>query len=124
MAGELTGESRTNRGVTGLGFAAGIYIAYDAMSTLNSSPWTHQTFGSDPAKAESAQYYVRLAIASSTALAALTSGLMGSFAPLAGCTVANAQLFAVYHRAKVKAQAAGGSSPSVFSWTRNAAKAA
>lgn len=107
MAGEITseasGQASTHRRLFGLGFAAGIYIAYDAMSTLNSSPWTHQTFGSDPAKAESAQHYVRLAIARSTALSALTSVLMGSIAPLLGASVANADLFFVYWQAKNKA---------------------
>jgi len=100
MAGEMTGESRTGRGVQGLGFAAGVYLAYDAMSTLNSSPWTHQTFGGQPGKAESAQHYVRLAIVRSTALALLTSWLMGSLTPLLGATVANADLFWIYGRAK------------------------
>jgi hypothetical protein len=100
MAGEMTGENRTGRGVQGLGFAAGVYLAYDAMSTLNSSPWTHQTFGGSPGKAESAQHYVRLAIVRSTALATLTSWLMGSITPLVGSTVANADLFYIYWKAK------------------------
>jgi hypothetical protein len=104
MAGEMTGlDSRTNRGVQGLGFASGIYLAYDCMSTLNSSPWTHETFGGDPGKAESAQQYVRMAIIRSTGLAALTSWLMGSITPLLGASVANADLFYVYWRAKTKA---------------------
>ena len=107
MAGEMTGESRTNRGVQGLGFAAGVYLAYDCMSTLNSSPWTHQTFGGDPGKAESAQHYVRLAITRSTALAVLTSWIMGSITPLIGSTVANADLFYVYWRAKCIATGEG-----------------
>lgn len=100
-------ESRTNRGVVGLGFAAGIYIAYDAMSTLNSSPWTHQTFGGEPGKAESAQHYVRLAIVRSTALAFITSWLMGSISPLVGSSIANADLFYIYWRAKEKATEGG-----------------
>lgn len=104
MAGEMTDTgARTNRAVQGLGFAAGIYIAFDAMSTLNSSPWTHQTFGSDPSKKMSAQYYVRLAITQSTALAALTSWLMGSLMPLVGASVANADLYYVYWKAGKKA---------------------
>jgi len=108
MAGEMTGvATKTNRGVLGLGFAAGVYIAYDTMSTLNSSPWTHETFGGDPGKAESAQHYVRLAIVRSTALAFITSALMGSIAPLVGSTVANADMFYIYHRAKTKAAAGG-----------------
>lgn len=108
MAGEMTGEARTGRAVQGLGFAAGIYIAYDAMSTLNSSPWTHETFGGNPGKAASAQHYVRLALVRSTALATLTSWLMGSIMPLLGATVANADLFYVYHQAKCKAENSGG----------------
>ena len=117
----MTSEGRTSRGVRGLGFAAGIYIAYDCMSTLNSSPWTHQTFGGDPGKAESAQHYVNQAIASSLALAALTSWLMGSWSPLVGCSVADAQLFYVYRRAGQKAKEGAGQSASVFAWTRSAA---
>jgi hypothetical protein len=108
MAGEMTGQkTASQRGVQGLGFAAGIYLAYDCMSTLNSSPWTHETFGGDPGKAESAQHYVRLAIVRSTALAALTAWIMGDISPLLGATVANADLFYVYWRAKAKAVAGG-----------------
>lgn len=108
MAGEMTGEARTGRAVQGLGFAAGIYIAYDAMSTLNSSPWTFETFGGSPGKAASAQQYVRLALVRSTALATLTSFLMGSLMPLLGASVANADLFYIYHQAGKKAAAKGG----------------
>ena len=108
MAGEMTNvSSKNNRGIQGLGFASGVYLAYDCMSTLNSSPWTHETFGGDPGKAESAQHYVRLAIVRSTALAVLTSALMGTLTPLIGASVANADLFYVYHRAKTKATAGG-----------------
>ena len=108
MAGEMTGGGASSRAVMGLGFAAGIYIAYDTMSTLNSSPWTLETFGGSPGKAASAQRFVRLAIVSSTALSALTSVLMGSLSPLAGTTVANVQLFYLYNKAKLKAEASGG----------------
>jgi hypothetical protein len=104
MAGEMTGiGGKTNRGIQGLAFAAGIYISFDAMSTLNSSPWTHERFGKDQGHAESAQHYVRLAIVQSTALATLTSVLMGSLMPLLGASVANADLYYVYYRAGRKA---------------------
>src|SRR5579863_1195837 len=104
----MTGEARNTRFLQGLGFASGIYIAYDSMSTLNSSPWTHETFGGNPGKAASAQHYVRLAIVRSTALATLTSFLMGSITPLLGASVANADLFYIYHQAKLKAESKGG----------------
>lgn len=108
MAGELTGQrGASQRSVQGLGFAAGIYLAYDAMSTLNSSPWTHQTFGGDPGKAESAQHYVRLAIVRSSALAVLTAWVMGDISPVLGATVANADLYFIYWKAKCIAQDGG-----------------
>ena len=108
MAGEMTNvSSKNNRGIQGLGFASGIYLAYDCMSTLNSSPWTHETFGGSPGKAASAQRYVRMAIIRSTALAALTSWLMGSITPLLGSSVANADLFYVYWKAKELATSKG-----------------
>jgi hypothetical protein len=108
MAGEMTNvSSKNNRGIQGLGFASGVYLAYDCMSTLNSSPWTHETFGGEPGKAESAQRYVRLAIIRSTALAMLTSFFMGSITPLIGASVANADLFYIYHQAGSKATAKG-----------------
>jgi hypothetical protein len=110
MAGEMTAESsssKTNRGLFGLGFASGIYIAYDAMSTLNSSPWTHETFGGDPGKAESAQHYVRLALTRSAVLSGITSVLMGSPAPLIGAAAAGADLFYIYWKATEKATAGG-----------------
>lgn len=125
MAGEMIGESnKTSRGVQGLGFAAGVYISLDCMSTLNSSPWTHQTFGGDPGKAESAQHYVRQAIAVSTALAAFTGFLMGSPAPIVGATVTNVGLWYVYHRAGQKAKQSTGADSSIssgFAWVRSKA---
>ena len=108
MAGEMTNvSSRNNRGIQGLGFASGVYIAYDTMSTLNSSPWTHETFGGNPGKAESAQRYVRMAMLRSTGLALITSWLMNSITPLLGASVANADLFYVYWKAKELATSKG-----------------
>ena len=77
----------------------GVYIAYDAMSTLNSSPWTHETFGQDPKKKESAQWYVRLAIGRALALGAVSSWIAGTPWPLIGVLVADADLYWVYRRA-------------------------
>lgn len=107
MAGELGGEARTNRGVVGLGFMGGVFLALDAMSTLNSSPWTHETFGGDPGKAQSAQRYVRMSIVTSTGLAVLSSAIMGSISPLVGSAVGNAGLFYVYWQAGSKAASKG-----------------
>jgi hypothetical protein len=101
----VAGEDVLGAGVNGdrklaaLLFLGGVYVAYDAMSTLNSSPWTHETFGSDASKAESAQKYVRLAIVRAVALGALASYVGGSPWPLIGVAVADADLYWVYRKA-------------------------
>src|ERR1700722_4287652 len=107
MAGELTSQTASKRSIQGLGFASGVFLAYDCMSTLNSSPWTHQTFGGEPGKAEPSQHPLPLAIAPSPALAVLTSWIMGDLSPLLGASVANADLFWVYWKAKCIAQGNG-----------------
>src|ERR1017187_8887304 len=92
------------REVSALLFLAGCYIAFDAMSTIDSSPWTHETFGSDPKKAESAQWYVRQAIGTSLAFGATSSYVGGTPWPLMGTALADAYLWWLYRRAYHLAQ--------------------
>ena len=104
MAGEMMGgRTASQRSVQGLGFASGVFLALDCMSTFNSSPWTLATIGQNAAKAESAQRFVRLAIVRSSALAVLTSWIMGDLSPLLGASVANADLYYVYWKARQEA---------------------
>lgn len=89
----------TRRGLAALLFMGGVYTAYDTMSTLNSSPWTHATFGGDPAKAESAQRFVRLAIGRAFIFGAIASWVGQTPWPLIGVGAATADLYWVYARA-------------------------
>jgi hypothetical protein len=100
VAGEevMAAKAGDNRELAGLAFLAGCYIAFDCQSTLNSSPWTHETFGQDPAKAESQQWYVRQSIGVSMALGAVGSLIGGSPWPLVGCSIANTYLWWIYRR--------------------------
>jgi len=98
MAGEELMGGSGSKAIAGLSFLAGCYIAFDCQSTLNSSPWTHETFGQDPEKAESQQWYVRQSIMVSLALAATGSYLGRSYMPVVGCSIANAYLWWIYRR--------------------------
>ena len=88
-----------NTALQGVSFLAGCYIAFDCMSTLNSSPWTHQTFGVDQGKADSAKSYVKESIIASLVLGSIGSALGHNPWPLVGCVVADAYLWNVYQRA-------------------------
>ncbi len=106
MAGEELMGAGGKDAVAGLSFLAGCYIAFDCQSTLNSSPWTHETFGQDPEKAESQQSYVRQSIIVSMALASVGSVIGKSWMPVVGCGIANAYLFWIYRRSYNLAMAA------------------
>lgn len=109
MAGEDVAAfgDGTKRGIAAILFMGGVYISLDAMSTLNSSPWTHRTFGRDPAKRKTAQQYVRLAIGVSFALSGISAYIAGSPWPLIGTGVTNAGLWWVYHQAGQQASEGG-----------------
>lgn len=80
-------------------FMGGVYAVLDAMSTLNSSPWTHETFGGDPAKASSAQRYVRMGLTRGVAFGGIASWIGNTPWPLIGVSVAGADLYRVYAKA-------------------------
>ena len=77
---------------------AGMYTM-DAMSTLNSSPWTSENFGADPQKAQSAREYVLHALGVGTAYCAASSAIARSWWPLLGAGVNALYLFWIYERA-------------------------
>ena len=109
MAGEeaLAAGENGNRKLTAVLFMGGVYLAFDAMSTINSSPWTHETFGQDAKKAESAQWYVRQAIGTSLAFGAMSSYVGGTPWPFIGTGIANGYLYWLYRRAYNLAKSKG-----------------
>ena len=100
----LAAGGAPSRELTALLFLGGVYVALDGMSTINSSPWTHETFGSDPEKAESQQWYVRQAIGVSLALGGASTLIGGTPWPLVGTATADLYLWWLYRRAYHKAK--------------------
>lgn len=97
----------TRRAVAGVLFLnAGMYTM-DAMSTLNSSPWTSENFGADPEKAASAREYVMHALGVGTAYCTVAAVIAGSWWPIAGAVVNSAYLGWIYKRALDRAQESG-----------------
>lgn len=88
---------------------AGMYTL-DSYSTLNSSPWTAESFGGDPAKMKSLREYIAHAAVYSTAYCAAAAALaprgLRKF-PIAGALINNAYLVWLYKRAAGRAQSAG-----------------
>jgi hypothetical protein len=83
----------------------------DAYSTLNSSPWTAESFGADERRARALKEYVAHAVAFSmlyaTAAAILARGPKATGAIFAGALITNVYLVFLYTRASKRGRAAG-----------------
>ena len=83
----------------------------DAYSTLNSSPWTAESFGAAERRARALKEYVAHAVAYSMAYAVAASfiarGRGPTIAILVGAVVTNLYLVALYARASVRGREAG-----------------
>ena len=85
---------------------SGMY-AMDAMSTLNSSPWTSENFGADPDKAKSAREYVWHAIGVSGAFCIVSAMIAKSWWPILGALATDAYLWWIYNRALSRGASSG-----------------
>lgn len=106
MALDLMGDGTRNALAAVLFLQAGM-VSFDAMSTVNSSPWTAESFGADPRRLASLNKYVNHAIGISTAYCVVASFLARSPWPLVGSLIANLYLYWLYDQAVRAAQAAG-----------------
>jgi hypothetical protein len=88
-------------------FLAASTNAMDVYSALNSSPWTAENFGADPAKAKSCTEYVWHAIGISTAFGITSSLIAHSWVPIIGVVVADGYMYWLYDRALKRGMAAG-----------------
>lgn len=105
MAAEIVPTNGASaRSVGALLFLTAGMTTFDAYSTLNSSPWTAESFGGDPAKLASLKEYVRHAVVFSMAFAVASSAMAGTILPLIGAGVANLYLVWLYERAAQRAQ--------------------
>lgn len=94
----------------GTDFAASVAAGYAIYSTLNSSPWTAESFGADPEKARSCLYYSKLATLTNVVLGIFTSLITGTLWPAVGFGVVTVEMHYLYHRAVAKARAKGSTS--------------
>lgn len=91
-------------------FLGGVYASLDAMSTLNSSPWTAESFGGDPEKEASLREYVTHALAVSSTASVISAGIAGPglwWAPIVGTLLINVYLYWLYRRAVARARERG-----------------
>ncbi|HXR53509.1 MAG TPA: hypothetical protein VN793_00535 [Acidimicrobiales bacterium] len=95
------------RAIAALLFIAASTNAMDVYSALNSSPWTAESFGGNPAKADACRGYVRHAIGVST-FYTVGAGIIGrSWWPVVGGALANVYMFWLYERALARADESG-----------------
>ena len=113
MAGEelLGGANANKQALAAVLFMGGIYLAFDAMSTINSSPWTHETFSS-PEKMASGKNYVHQSIGASLTFGAISSLIGHQVWPIVGVATGDLYLYWLYHRAFQRALMSGGSNAS------------
>ena len=83
----------------------------DAYSTLNSSPWTAESFGADERRARALKEYVAHAVvysmAYATAAAFIARGKQATAAIILGAIITNAYLVFLYMRASERGKQAG-----------------
>ncbi len=108
MAGEdMLGTNGNKQALAAVLFMGGIYLAFDAMSTINSSPWTHETFSSE-AKMKSGKEYVLQSIGASLVFGTASSLIGHQPWPLIGVATGDLYLYWLYHRAFQRALMQGG----------------
>lgn len=101
------GAPASERAVSALLFMTSAMTTLDAYSTLNSSPWTAESFGGDPDKLASLKEYVAHAVVFSLAYAGISAWIARSPMPLIGSATANSYLVWLYMRAANRAQDRG-----------------
>lgn len=108
MAGgdELLG---TGRALGAILFLAASTNAFDAYSTLMSSPWTAENFGADDRKTASAQEYLFHAIGITSLYAVAAAAISASWWPIFGTLLVNVYLYWLYQRAIMRGRQAGSS---------------
>jgi len=83
----------------------------DAYSTLNSSPWTAESFGADERRSKALKEYVAHAVvysmAYATAAAFIARGAQATAAIISGAVITNAYLVFLYMRASERGRKAG-----------------
>ena len=111
------------RGTAATLFLIGYYEFFNLVGALNSSPWTAESFGGDPAKNESARRYVKHAVVNGVLASGAGVVIGGTWWPLIGTAVAAVYTWWLYDKALRKAEATGSvgwQSPTGLGWKRAA----
>lgn len=93
--------------VAALLFMTSAMMTLDAYSTFESSPWTAENFGADPAKVKSCKEYLMHAVGYSMAYAIASAAIAGSWWPIAGAAITNGYLIWLYLRALDRGKTTG-----------------
>jgi hypothetical protein len=88
-------------------FLAGSTNALDAYSTLNSSPWTAESFGGDPEKAKACREYLYHAIGVTMFYGIASSYIAQNPYPFYGTVIIDIYLYWLYDRALKRAASRG-----------------
>jgi hypothetical protein len=81
--------------------------AFDVFSALNSSPWTAENFGADPAKAKSCREYVYHSMFFTGAFGIAAGAIAQSWYPIIGVVIADGYMYWLYNRALKRGASAG-----------------
>ena len=112
MAGYDAGVSSDNA-LAAILLLAAINETMQAYGTLNSSPWTAESFGADDRRAKALKEYVSHAVvfsmATGTLAAVVAHGSKATAAIMLGTAGTNAYLVWLYTRASKRGRAAGSS---------------
>ena len=100
----------SDRAVSAILFIQASTNALDVYSALNSSPWTAQSFGADPAKRRACMEYVYHSIGVTAFYAIAAAALAGNIWPVIGMAIADAFMFWLYTRALNRAMDSGSRS--------------
>lgn len=88
-------------------FMTSAMMTLDAYSTFESSPWTAENFGADPAKVKSCKEYLCHAVVYSMVYAVASAMLARSYWPVVGAAITNGYLIWLYLRALDRGKVTG-----------------
>lgn len=106
-------EMGTRRSLAAVLFMQSSMNTLDAYSTLNSSPWTAESFGADARRSAALKEYITHAVVYSMGYAIASAWIAGGTVGLwiiAGSIITNCYLVWLYTRASARGRAAGDSS--------------
>ena len=89
-------------------FSQAVIYTLDTWGTLHSSPWTAETFGTDPRKAAAVRKYMVKAVVVSSGIGIVSAWAARSAWPVVGVLGMNAYLWHTYTAAIATAQDSSG----------------